>query len=235
MNYAVHSGQATVGMSDIRGWLLAVVLVLGGCGGAPSSTTPVLLGLVESINDARPAKVFYPNDYAADVTYPLVVMLHGFGANAVLQDLIFKLKDRVTRIVNLAGLSFVDGNDCQAEVPVEVLHIHGTADERVYYESNVTDPSLSNPDVVEDDDRLRAGAFELAERWATLAGCDATPEEFIATHDLSNSIDGPETDTLSWPNCRRGSSTLLRANGVGHLWIDANEEFRQVVVDFALE
>ncbi len=138
----------------------------------------------------------------------------------------------VTRIVNLAGLSFVNADECKPKFPVDVLHIHGTADEQVLYESNVTDPSLSNPDVVEDDERLRAGAFELAQRWGKRADCDATPIEELAALNLSDEREGNETDVLRWQNCVNGSSLLLRANGIKHAWIDRNTEFQQLVADY---
>jgi len=305
--------------------MLAVMVSLAGCGGAASdggAGSPTLRGPVDEIGGARPAAVFYPADYAAEVSLPLVVMLHGFSATALLQDVIFGLKDRVdeggfvlitpegtadpegdqfwnatheccdffnlepddvayisgliaearahfavdparialvghsnggymanryacdqrhgthqvvTRIVNLAGLSHVNAQDCGAVLPVDVLHVHGTADERVFYESNVTDPSLSNPDVVEDDPRLRAGAMELAERWAARADCAAAPDQDLGVYDLSNAVTGAETDALVWPGCTHGSSTLLRANGVGHLWLDATDELRDLVTDFAIE
>ena len=300
--------------------VLAFAASLAGCEDAIVVAVPDLLGPVDEVVAARPAKVAYPDDYAADVTYPLVVMLHGFGANVVLEELIFRLEsvvderqfililpegtrnpeggqfwnatneccdffnqepddvayisnliaearmhfnidasrialvghsnggymanryacdqagalERVTRIVNLAGLSFVDAADCRAERPVDVLHLHGTADDRVPYESNVTDPSQSNPDVGEEDARLRAGAFELASRWAERAGCGLTPIENNGVYNLSEDVDGNETDEVTWPNCSRGSSTLLRANGAGHTWLDGNDQFRRVIVDFAL-
>lgn len=299
---------------------MASATFLAACGQPIAEAGPDLLGPVDKLVQERPAKVAYPEDYAADVTYPLVVMLHGFRANVILEELIFRLEsvvderqfililpegtrnpdgdqfwnatpeccdrfnqgpddvayissliaearrhfnidasrialvghsnggymanryacdqggelERVTRIVNLAGLSFVDAADCRAEQPIDVLHLHGTADDRVPYASNLTDPAVSNPDAAAGDVRLRAGAFELAQRWAERAGCGPTPVENNGLYDLSQDVDGNETDEVVWPNCSRGSSTLLRANGAGHTWLDGNDRFRQVIVDFAL-
>jgi polyhydroxybutyrate depolymerase len=38
-----------------------------------------------------------PSDYSPDGEYPLIVMLHGYGVNAELQDYIFGFQDRVDR------------------------------------------------------------------------------------------------------------------------------------------
>jgi len=55
------------------------------------SATPAL-----EIGGLRPAKVFLPADYSIATSYPVVLMLHGFGANAELQDVVFGLTKRVT-------------------------------------------------------------------------------------------------------------------------------------------
>jgi len=48
-----------------------------------------------TLGDGRVADVFLPEDYDITTTYPLVMMLHGYGANSILQDAIFGLKNRV--------------------------------------------------------------------------------------------------------------------------------------------
>lgn len=42
----------------------------------------------------RPAEVVLPDNYDVSQHYPLVVMLHGYGANSALQDVVFGLKAR---------------------------------------------------------------------------------------------------------------------------------------------
>ncbi len=44
----------------------------------------------------RPASVFVPDDYDAETAYPLVVLLHGYGADSRLQNYYFGTSDRVT-------------------------------------------------------------------------------------------------------------------------------------------
>lgn len=44
----------------------------------------------------RPAALYVPSDYDPNVAYPLVVMLHGYGANGTAQNYIFGFRERVT-------------------------------------------------------------------------------------------------------------------------------------------
>ncbi|MGM0577609.1 MAG: alpha/beta hydrolase family esterase [Myxococcota bacterium] len=44
----------------------------------------------------RPAKVIVPDAYDGTGAWPVVVMLHGFSANAFVQDALFQLSERVT-------------------------------------------------------------------------------------------------------------------------------------------
>jgi polyhydroxybutyrate depolymerase len=75
-----------------------IALIAFGCGEddeasqrAPLSADPPL---VIGAAAGRPANVVLPDDYDVGKTYPLVVLLHGFGATAQAQDLIFRLTMR---------------------------------------------------------------------------------------------------------------------------------------------
>lgn len=64
---------------------------LGGCAETNScASNPTL-----SINANRPAQVYIPSDYNNQQRYPLVVLLHGFGANGLLQTIYLGLDSRV--------------------------------------------------------------------------------------------------------------------------------------------
>ncbi len=54
------------------------------------STWPAELG-----GEARPALVFGPSSYDGEAELPLVMMLHGFGVNGAVQDLVYQLTPRV--------------------------------------------------------------------------------------------------------------------------------------------
>lgn len=47
------------------------------------------------IGGERPARLYVPSDYDPARSYPLVLMLHGFGVNGTLQNVVFQLVERV--------------------------------------------------------------------------------------------------------------------------------------------
>jgi polyhydroxybutyrate depolymerase len=65
----------------------------GGSGRMLSATPPLTIGAAQG----RPARVVLPADYDITREYPLVILLHGYGANAQAQDFIFGLRPRVTQ------------------------------------------------------------------------------------------------------------------------------------------
>lgn len=79
--------------------IVVVALLVWGCGDddgsrrAPLNPDPPL---VIGAGGGRPASVVLPADYNIDTEYPLVILLHGFGANAQAQDFIFRLAPRTT-------------------------------------------------------------------------------------------------------------------------------------------
>lgn len=73
----------------------AIALVLVGCGGT-SDPRPVTFG------GDRPVDLQIPASFDESRTYPLVVVLHGYGATGFIQESVFGLKAEVT-----AGHAFV--------------------------------------------------------------------------------------------------------------------------------
>lgn len=81
--------------------LAIVALLIAGCGdddggsGQPplDPNPPLTVGAAQG----RPASVVLPADYDITREYPLVILLHGFGASAQIQDVIFGLQTRATR------------------------------------------------------------------------------------------------------------------------------------------
>lgn len=64
---------------------------LGGC----ADTNTCVSNPPLEINSVRPANVSIPADYNTATRYPLVIVLHGFGASGFIQSLYFGLTDRV--------------------------------------------------------------------------------------------------------------------------------------------
>lgn len=62
----------------------ALALVFGCGGGTPYPDAPP-----DTVGGARPAPVYRPIDYDPSNAYPLLLLLHGYGANGFIQDIYF--------------------------------------------------------------------------------------------------------------------------------------------------
>lgn len=271
-----------------------------------SASPPVEIG------GARHAKVILPKDYTPAKSYPLVILLHGYGANADAQNVIFGLKERTTdrqfilvmpdgtkddsghrfwnagpsccdfdgthpvddvayltglidesekiyavdkknvnfvghsnggymsyrmaceiperihRIAVLAGAVDSDPKYCVSDKPVSVLHMHGTADEIVYYPPHPTAPTDGFLPVV------TIGAEATIERWTQKAGCPADWPTPVRA-DFESGGAGSETEVFTWSGCTSGKTIeFWRMNGGDHLVLDVNVAFRDRVTEFLL-
>lgn len=97
------------------GMVLAVLIGLSGCTDSdndffPDATIPMdtvskLDGCADTdtcvsnppltLDEERPADVYIPSDYNTGTRYPLVILMHGYGATGLLQTLYFNLAPRV--------------------------------------------------------------------------------------------------------------------------------------------
>ncbi len=78
--------------------ILGLSIILGACSVEESGATAISSldpDPVLEIGGDRPAKVILPESYSLAKRYPIVVMLHGYSANAGTQNIIFQLKERV--------------------------------------------------------------------------------------------------------------------------------------------
>lgn len=248
------------------------------------------------IGGDRPAAVVAPSGYDPARSWPVVVLLHGYGANSTLQDVIFGLAARVDtlgfvlvkpegtvddvgaqfwnatpeccnfggidvddsayliglvdeldafidissvsfvghsnggymsyrmacdhgaridRIAVLAGATFFDEADCLSPEPVGLLHMHGTEDDAVLYESTAA----------------HAGAVESAGRFAAKAGC-AGPTPGAARDDLGAET-GAETTVDTWSGCAPGIDVQLwSAVGGDHFYLSVDDGFRDDVASW---
>lgn len=117
----------------------------------------------------------------------------------------------VTSMVNLAGSTFVDLDQCKpASERVSVLTIHGDLDDTVLFDG-VEGAYLSAP--------------AAAERFAMLAGCDTNSPMARPDFDLVGNIDGAETSITTWPGCLQGTEVeFWKMNGGPHIpgpWVEA--------------
>ena len=249
------------------------LLSLAACGSdddAPPVERPTTFG------GARPVSLQVPRDFDATKTYPLLVILHGYGANAFLQQGFFKLNDAATprqmfilapdgtadsggsqfwnadpaccdfggtgvddvaylggvidevraawpvddvallghsngafmayrmacdradvvsAIVGLAGHATTA--PCAPTAPVHVLHVHGTGDATVPYETG-TFGGVTSP-----------GAVASVAAWATRNGCTGTLTA-AGQKDLDGAQPGAESTVAVTGGCP--------ATGAADLW-----------------
>jgi len=264
--------------------LLAGFLLAAACGGsdddAPVTEPPVQFG------GARPVTLQVPSDFDASRTYPLLVILHGYGANGFVQQGYLKLNDAasahgllvlapdgttdrsgrqfwnadptccdlddsgvddvaylggliddvranwpvdpahvalvghsngafmayrmaceradvVTEIAGLAGHATT--GPCLPTQPVHVLHLHGTADDTVPYQTGDFG-GVPSP-----------GAVDSVAAWAARNGCTGAPAS-QAPKDLEQRLAGAETLVADTTGCpAAGAADLWTIQGGPHL------------------
>jgi polyhydroxybutyrate depolymerase len=138
----------------------------------------------------------------------------------------------VDRIAVLAGSTYLEPESCPAPAPVSVLHMHGTLDDTVPYAPNL--PPDGDP-----TETWTVGAEAAVARWAGIGGC-ASPPEFIERRDYHRGLaldgDPAETEVFRYRGCRSGRDVeLWRANGADHIFLSANDHWRDDVTAFLSE
>ena len=126
---------------------------------------------------------------------------------------------RVAAIAGLAGAMDIDPRTCKAKSPVNVLHIHGSADEVVLpnggYMGDVQYPSVK----------------ETIAQWLAIDKCTA-PAVMSSPFDVVTSIDGAETTSTKYV-CPDSTVELWSvAAGTHHPVLDS--VFSQQVIDWLL-
>ncbi|MFH1433537.1 MAG: PHB depolymerase family esterase [Candidatus Uhrbacteria bacterium] len=101
---------------------------------------------------------------------------------------------QIAAMVTISGVDELDFVACDAQDPISVLQIHGTADPDVIYNGHPGD------DVPKPLMRGYPGAMESAEHWAERSGCELVPDE-IGTLNLDWMQPGSETAMYQWSDC----------------------------------
>jgi len=129
-------------------------------------------------------------------------------------------------VASLAGTSYVQDARCDGAAPVSVLHIHGTADDVIRFEGDVSEPDPGD----DGEPAFYAGALEMVNRWSRRAGCEGPEQpQPYATLDLDHQVAGPETRALRLDSgCAEGIRIELwmsvgssHAPGYGDTFVDA--------------
>ncbi len=115
---------------------------------------------------------------------------------------------RFAAIISVAGATFEDVAACTPSARINVLQIHGTADNTIKYDgSSIKVQNVEHP---------YPSAAGSVQRWAAYNGCAATTTPGFAL-DLTSAA-GAETDPVSYDACPAGGSVALwTVNGAPHL------------------
>jgi len=128
--------------------------------------------------------------------------------------------DLAAGVVVLAGASFDDSERCAPIRKVPVLHIHGTADDTIYFEGG----TLLAP---------YPGAERSTELWAGYDGCELE-ETLGQPFDADAAVPGTETTPRRRTvGCRSSSVELWAIEGGTHL-PDLTDDFRTRLRDWLL-
>jgi len=128
----------------------------------------------------------------------------------------------IAGIASLAGSVWSDPNKCAPTSPINVLEIHGTKDDAVLYEGNMTQGG-GYP-----------GAVETTEIWAQKNGCALTPTAGEPI-DIDAVLPGAETQVSKYvTGCKPGGSAeLWTMKGASHV-PGLGPNFAPKVVDWLL-
>jgi polyhydroxybutyrate depolymerase len=128
--------------------------------------------------------------------------------------------DRIAAVVSVAGATFADTKQCTPSGPVNVLQIHGTADEVIDYQGGQI------------DGHAYPGATATAATWASYNGCRPTPEMSGTPVDLEAKIAGAETSVSLFADCPTGGAVeLWTVNGGSHV-PTISSTFSSRIIDF---
>jgi polyhydroxybutyrate depolymerase len=141
--------------------------------------------------------------YAIDAERVYVVGFSNGGFMA--HRLACELPDRVAGVASFAGTTWPDPADCGARGAVDVLQIHGTADDIVRYEGAPSSEPFSY-----------ASAEATVRYWAAVNGCEPERVEDGERADLDDDVAGDET-ALSRHACTGARAELWRMEGTDHV------------------
>ena len=118
--------------------------------------------------------------------------------------------DLIAGIASLAGMTFLDLSTIRPSQPVNVLQIHGTADEVVPYGGGAL---LAGLPVV----ALFPGAIATVQSWAAFNGCQGAIFDTQPSMDLDLDVPGLDTIVMRYTNSPPGGAVeLWTINGGKH-------------------
>ena len=137
--------------------------------------------------------------------------------------------DLIAGLASLAGMPFLDPSRCGPSEPVNILHIHGTAD--------TTDPygggALTSPSFPANMPPS-PGAEKAVQLWAGYNGATDAVTDPAPSLDLTTDVAGLDTVVTRYTNCPSGGAVeLWTINAGGHI-PTFSAEFSPRVIDWLL-
>lgn len=129
----------------------------------------------------------------------------------------------IAAVVSFAGMVANDPASCQPERPVNILHIHGTADSTIRAGGGMN------------GDREYPSVATTVERWRRLDGCSDLANTTAPPLDLESDLPGAETTVTTYlTGCRENSRVALWSITGGSHVPALSSDFAPSVVDFLL-
>jgi polyhydroxybutyrate depolymerase len=130
--------------------------------------------------------------------------------------------DIIAAFASLSGATWLDQSNCVPAGPVQALEIHGTEDDRVYYDGGCWG-----------DDHCFPSAQETIQDWASLNHC-GTAETSPLLLDLTADIDGLDTVKTNYNGCDAGGSAALWTIVGGRHHPELSDSFSDTVIRYLL-
>ncbi len=140
--------------------------------------------------------------------------------------------DRIASIVALSGTTFLDPGRCQPSEPVDVLHIHATAEEEFFYLGGVLGPSSAYS--IPANMPPYPGAVQTVQTWATYNGAREPVTDPAPSMDLDLKVPGLDTVVTRYTTSPPGGAVELWSIIGGTHIPTFSPEFSPRVIDWLL-
>ena len=107
--------------------------------------------------------------------------------------------DLIAGIASIAGMTYLNETQCRPSEPVNILHIHGTSDDSVFYEGGRPDPAPAGFPPA-------PSAMESIQLWAGYNGCQDLRTDPEASMDLDFAVPGLDTVVARYDTYPEGGS-----------------------------
>jgi polyhydroxybutyrate depolymerase len=139
--------------------------------------------------------------------------------------------DIIAGLASLAGMPFLEPSQCEPSEPVNILHLHGTADDIDPYGGGAL--TTQNP-LFPANMPASPGAVKAVQNWAGYNGASDPVTDVAPSLDLSTDVAGLDTVVTRYTNYPPGGAVeLWTINGGGHI-PTLSSQFSPRVIDWLL-